>query len=100
MSISHSSTRLQGNLDKLFVGVGTTSPIFRSKTSEISSSASAQRPRFESRSASAITFWAVGLGSGSGHLRNNNQQSLSCSSLSAELMMPSLSAANELDNMP
>merc|ERR1719401_2122626 len=73
ISTSHSCTREHGNLERLFVAVGTISPILLSKTSEISSSASPARPRLESRMAIPSTVSAEGFGSGSGHFCSNNQ---------------------------
>merc|ERR1711920_431954 len=61
---SHSTTKAFGNFDSMLVLVGTTSPILRSKTSDISSQASPVRPRLESFIAKAITFSIDGFGSG------------------------------------
>merc|ERR1719476_296083 len=57
---SHSFTRVAGNFDRLLVLVGTTEPILRKSTSEISSSDSPAMPLFESRMARASTSWALG----------------------------------------
>merc|ERR1719476_746018 len=100
ISSSHSSTRAAGNFDRLLVQVGTTEPILRKSTSEISSSDSPAMPLFESRMARASTSWALGFGSGNGQRRSSNQHSLSCSSRSALLMTPSLSAAKVLESIP
>mmetsp|Transcript_41871 Transcript_41871/g.126497 ORF Transcript_41871/g.126497 Transcript_41871/m.126497 type:complete len:225 (+) Transcript_41871:276-950(+) len=100
MSASHSSTKAHGNFDKLFVFVGTMSPILRSNTSAISSSASPHKPRLESRMASPSTVSNDGFGSGSGQRFSNNQHNLSCSARSVALMMPNFSAAYALESIP
>mmetsp|Transcript_92784 Transcript_92784/g.300092 ORF Transcript_92784/g.300092 Transcript_92784/m.300092 type:complete len:208 (+) Transcript_92784:937-1560(+) len=97
---SHSATKLHGNFESMLVLVGTTSPILRRSTSEISSSASEVMPRLESRMANAMTHSMLGLGSGRGHLASRSQQSSSCFCRSSGAMMPILSAAKELDSMP
>mmetsp|Transcript_80707 Transcript_80707/g.254688 ORF Transcript_80707/g.254688 Transcript_80707/m.254688 type:complete len:288 (-) Transcript_80707:107-970(-) len=100
METNHSATREHGNLESMLVFVGTMSPIFRNRTSEISSSASEVRPRLESLMARAMTVSTLGFGSGSGHLFNKSQHRSSCFWRSSGAMMPNRSAAKELDSMP
>merc|ERR1719469_124666 len=99
MSTNHSSISALGNFDKLLVLVGTTSPILVNRTSEISSSPSPVRPRLESRMANAMTCSTEGLGLGNSQRFKSSQQSSSCSFRSLADMMPSFSAAKELDNI-
>merc|ERR1719336_2711214 len=100
METSHSFTSTHGNFERLLVFVCTTSPMLVSKTSEISSSASLVSPRLESRIARLMISSTEGFGSGNSHRFVSKQHNSSCSLRAPADMMPSFSAAYELDNIP